>query len=95
MANVLGKHAQKVGGQFDIFVSHFAEPWRVPSIVAMLKEHMSVRNVYVGEDSSIMVAQAGPSGVRFSIWPADEFDFPVTDPQPAAAIAFGGESKTE
>ena len=49
MAKVLGKFAKKVGGQFDVFVSHFAEPWRVPSIVALLREEMSVRNVYVGE----------------------------------------------
>ena len=49
MAKVLGKFAKQVGGQFDVFVSHFAEPWRVPSIVALLREEMSVRNVYVGE----------------------------------------------
>jgi fatty acid-binding protein DegV len=92
MCKVVTKTAAKYGAkEFDVLVSHWSQPWRAVEVLEELEKCVAkvggrIRNKYIGEDSATFMAQTGERSLRWTIWPADDFQFPFKDG--------GGETKS-
>jgi fatty acid-binding protein DegV len=81
MCGIIAKVAAKSKAkEFDCMVSHWAQPWRAVQVLDELEKCVAklggkIRNKYIGEDSATFMAQTGDKGLRFTIWPADDFQF--------------------
>jgi len=77
---VMQKCAQKYKGkqQFDFQITHQCEPWTLEWFKNGVRDIFGdkVRNIYVAEQSCVLLTASGRGVVILHMWPADEIDFP-------------------
>ena len=78
--SLLKKVAVKFKGlqKFDMQISHQSEPWKIGWFLDAVKKEFGdqLRNVYVAEQSCLLLTASGRGVFLLHMWPADEVDFP-------------------
>jgi fatty acid-binding protein DegV len=80
MLTLLKKVAKKFNGgkKFDMQISHQCEPWKIQWFLDAVKKEFGdqLRNVYVAEQSCLLLTASGRGVFLVHMWPADDVDFP-------------------